>query len=65
MIDEPTDGSNMQGNGGNLGAISNNWKGFLRWSRGRRPLRSSLIAQNDPKSPAAEAYRALRPAAAS
>jgi len=60
MADESTDDGNVQGNGVDHRTRFNNGKRFWLWSRGHRPLRPSLIAQNDPKSPAAEAYRALR-----
>jgi protein-tyrosine kinase len=35
-------------------------RGFSQWWGSRGSLRSTLVTQSDPKSPAAEAYRALR-----
>jgi capsular exopolysaccharide synthesis family protein len=55
-----TDG-NAQGNSGMPAASSTSRKAFSLWPAGRKgSLRSTLISQSDPKSPAAEAYRALR-----
>ena len=52
---------NGQHQGSQRAASATGRKGFSLWPADRKgSLRSALIAQYDPKSPAAEAYRALR-----